>query len=148
MIVFRKDRAEIVLPPTSSVELALRKLKEIPTGGKTPLGAGLMESYRLIKRLQFKNPESRFLVLIITDGKANVSLTEMAVIEELQSICFMLKKETSVDFIIIDTEKKNSFIKMDLAFKLAQWLQARYFLMEELKSETILGVLPLQSSLL
>ena len=56
MLVFRKDKAEIVLPPTSSVEHASRRLKEIPTGGKTPLGSGLMEAYALIKRYRKKGP--------------------------------------------------------------------------------------------
>ena len=39
MIVFRKDHAEVVLEPTASVEHAARRLREIPVGGKTPLGA-------------------------------------------------------------------------------------------------------------
>jgi magnesium chelatase subunit D len=43
LIVFRKDRAEIVLPPTSSVEAASKRLKDVPVGGKTPQPAGLME---------------------------------------------------------------------------------------------------------
>jgi len=140
IIVFRKDRAETVLPPTSSVELAHKRLKEIPTGGKTPLGAGLMEAYRLISRLKLKQPEARFLVLLLTDGKANVSLSGRPVFEELQSICFMFKDFYSTDFIIIDTEKKDSFIKMDLAFRLAQWLQAKYHSIDSLKSESLLSI--------
>ena len=42
MIVFRKDRAELVLPPTASVEMAAKRLAVLPVGGKTPLAAGLM----------------------------------------------------------------------------------------------------------
>ncbi len=140
MIVFRKDRAETILQPTSSVELALKRLKEIPTGGKTPLGAGLLEAYRLTRRLQLKQPEARFLVLLITDGKANVSLSGKNTFEELRDICFLLKDIPSTDFILIDTEKKDNLIKMDLAFRLAQWLQARYFLIEKLKSETLFQI--------
>ncbi|WP_353685397.1 VWA domain-containing protein [Thermodesulfovibrio sp. 3462-1] len=140
MILFRKDRAETILPPTSSHELALKRLREIPTGGKTPLSAGLMEAYRLIRRMAIKEPESRFLILLITDGKANVSLTGKTVFDELRSICFMLSNLTSVDFIVIDTEKKNKFMKIDFAVKIAEWLQAKYFLIEELKSESLLGI--------
>ncbi|GAB6182390.1 vWA domain-containing protein [Thermodesulfovibrio hydrogeniphilus] len=136
MICFRKDKAEVVLP-TSSTELAIKKLKEIPTGGKTPLAAGLMEAYKLVKNLHFKHPEMRFLILLLTDGKANVSLTGKPPFEEIQSICFMLRDMPATDFIVIDTEKKNSFIKMDLAFKIAEWLNARYFLIDEIKSDTL-----------
>lgn len=140
MIVFRKNKAEIVLPVTSSVELAMKRLKEIPTGGKTPLSAGLLETYNLIKRLKLKEPEVRFLVFIITDGKANVSISGKPVFEELQTICLNFRNLPFVDFIVIDTEKKQSFIKMDLALNLAQLIGAKYFQMEELKSDTILSL--------
>lgn len=46
------------------------------------------------------------LIFIITDGKANVSLSDIPVFEELKSICFMLKDFPQSDFIVIDTEKK------------------------------------------
>ncbi|QER41769.1 VWA domain-containing protein [Thermodesulfobacterium sp. TA1] len=140
MIVFRKDRAETVLPPTSSHELALKRLKEIPTGGKTPLSAGLMETYNLIRRLKLKEPYSRFLIFLITDGKANVSLTGKSVFEELQSLCSLLSSISSADFIVIDTEKKNKFIRMDIAFKVAEWLNARYYLVEDLKADSLLAI--------
>lgn len=141
MIVFRKDRAETILPPTASHELALKRLKEIPTGGKTPLSAGLMEAYKLIRLLKIKEPENRFLVLLITDGKANVSLRGKNTLEELQRICFMLKDFQFVDFIIIDTENKKGFMKIDLALRIAQWLGGRYFLMEKIKSENLIGII-------
>ena len=141
MIVFRKDRAETILPPTASHELALKRLKEIPTGGKTPLSAGLMEAYKLIRLLKIKEPENRFLVLLITDGKANVSLRGKNTLEELQRICFMLKDFPFVDFIIIDTENKKGFMKIDLALRIAQWLGGRYFLMEKIKSENLIGII-------
>lgn len=141
MILFRKDRAETILPPTASHELALKRLKEIPTGGKTPLSAGLMEAYKLIRLLKIKEPENRFLVLLITDGKANVSLRGKNTLEELQRICFMLKDFPFVDFIIIDTENKKGFMKIDLALRIAQWLGGRYFLMEKIKSENLIGII-------
>jgi len=37
LIVFQKDRATLVLPPTNSVLLASRALTDIPVGGKTPM---------------------------------------------------------------------------------------------------------------
>lgn len=91
MIVFRKDRAETILPPTASHELALKRLKEIPTGGKTPLSAGLMEAYKLIRLLKIKEPENRFLVLLITDGKANVSLRGRILLRNFKEFVLCLK---------------------------------------------------------
>lgn len=145
MILFRKDKAETILPPTSSHELALKRLKEIPTGGKTPLSAALFETYKLIKRMSLKEPESRFLIILVTDGKANVPLVKKpakgaSVFEELQKICFTLKSMPGVDFVVVDTEKKNKFMKMDIAFKIAEWLSAKYFSVDELKSENLLEI--------
>lgn len=146
MIVFRKDKAEMLLPPTSSVQLALKRLKEIPTGGKTPLSAGLMEAYKLMKLTHFKYPENRLLILIITDGKPNVSLSDKPVLEELQSVCFMLKDFPLTDFIVIDTEKKDKFMKMDLAIKIAEWLQGIYHSIDSLKSESLLSIVKTHKS--
>src|SRR3712207_7938936 len=44
LVSFRGEGAQLLLPPTTSVELAAPRLKELPTGGRTPLGAGLEES--------------------------------------------------------------------------------------------------------
>ena len=41
MVTFRADSAEVVLPPTASVELARTRLAELPTGGVTPLAEGI-----------------------------------------------------------------------------------------------------------
>jgi magnesium chelatase subunit D len=80
------------------------------------------------------------LVFLITDGKANVSLTGKLVFEELQSLCNLLSGISSADFVVIDTEKKNKFIRMDIAFKIAEWLNARYYLVEDLKAENLLAI--------
>ncbi|MGV2436618.1 MAG UNVERIFIED_CONTAM: VWA domain-containing protein [Anaerolineae bacterium] len=52
LVVFHKDRAYLVLPPTNSVVLAKQALVDIPVGGKTPLSAGLLLSYETIKKEQ------------------------------------------------------------------------------------------------
>ena len=80
------------------------------------------------------------MVFLITDGKANVSLTGKPVFEELQSLCNLLSGTPSTDFVVIDTEKKNKFIKMDIAFKIAEWLNARYYLVEDLKADSLLAI--------
>jgi magnesium chelatase subunit D len=135
MLVFRKEKAEVVLPPTSSVEHASRRLKEIPTGGKTPLGSGLMEAYNLIKRHSKKAPETRFLLVIITDGRANHSLSGLPVREEIARISQLLSEIPGTDYIVVDTEDKNKFMKADLAVPLANHLNANYFTIDDLKAD-------------
>ncbi len=141
MIVFRKDRAEVILPPTSSVERASRKLREIPTGGKTPLTAGLLETFKLIKRVQMKSLETRFLVVLVTDGRANQSLTVAPVNEEIQKMASLLGELHSTDYVVIDTENKTNFIKTDLARDIAVMLEADYYGIDDLKAKHLTDII-------
>jgi magnesium chelatase subunit D len=140
MIVFRKDRAEVVLEPTASVEHAARRLKEIPVGGKTPLGAGLLEAYRLLQRVGRKRPETRFLILLITDGRANQSVTRMPPDEEIDHVAGLLRKQIGIDMIVVDTEEKGRFTTMDRAASIAALLGADYYTIEDLKADYLVDI--------
>jgi len=74
LIVFQKDRATLVLPPTNSVLLAQRALTDIPVGGKTPLSAGLQMAYEVLKREKILHPDVQPLLIVLTDGAGNVAL--------------------------------------------------------------------------
>ncbi|MDD3116435.1 MAG: VWA domain-containing protein [Victivallaceae bacterium] len=138
MIVFRQDCAELVLPPTSSVELASKRLSTLPVGGKTPLAAGLLETFRLIKRFGVRHPETRFLTVLITDGKGNQSITvDSDHREEEQELCKLLSAEPKCDFVVVDTESKDNFIKTDMAVRLAENLGAEYYTVEALRAELL-----------
>ena len=137
LIVFRRDRAEVVLPPTSSVELAARRLKELPVGGKTPLGAGLLAAYNLIKQVRLKYPETRFLVVLVSDGRANQGLSGLDVWEEIKKCSMLLREVREADCIVVDTEDKSGFLRTDLARRVASLLGARYFTMPDLRAEEL-----------
>ncbi len=142
LIIFRKSQAKIVLPPTSSIELAYKKLKELPTGGKTPLSLGFLEAYKLIKKFHLKYPEMRVILICLSDGKANVSLNpEVNPVEEAFKICMEIRKLQYVDTLVIDCEVKNNFLKMELPKELAYRLGGRYFLLEDLKAESLTDII-------
>jgi len=63
------EESEVVLPPTDSVTLAARHLKELPTGDRTPLPSGLEAATRLVSR----GDADASLVVVVTDGRANVA---------------------------------------------------------------------------
>jgi magnesium chelatase subunit D len=63
------DDAEVLLPPTDSVALAARHLKELPAGDRTPLPAGLDAAGRLLGR----GSADAGIVVVVTDGRANVA---------------------------------------------------------------------------
>ena len=141
MILFRKFNAEVVLPPTSSVELAYKKLKDLPTGGNTPLSAGLFSAYQLIKKYHLRFPQDRILLLLLTDGKANIPIRPREdPFKETQNICYEIKNLPYIDSVVIDTEVKSDFLKMDLAKDIAEWLSALYFPLEEIKSENLVNI--------
>jgi magnesium chelatase subunit D len=73
LIVFQKDRALTVLPPTNSVQLAQKALADIPVGGKTPLSAGLRLAYELFQQERLAHPATLPLLILLTDGAGNVS---------------------------------------------------------------------------
>ncbi|MDD2706724.1 MAG: VWA domain-containing protein [Verrucomicrobiae bacterium] len=139
MIVFRKDRAELVLPPTSSAELASRCLRQMPVGGRTPLSAGLLAAHDLVRRMGRREPGLRFLVALITDGRANHCLGGATPEKEVSKIAGLMRELPSTEFLVVDTENKAGLIRMGLAGRLAAQLAADYCRMEELESDRLLA---------
>jgi magnesium chelatase subunit D len=137
MIVFRKDHAEVVLQPTASVEHAARRLREIPVGGKTPLGAGLLEAYNLMARIGRKKSETRFLIVLITDGRSNQAISDMPPDEEISRISALLREQPGLDIIVVDTEEKGRFVTTDRAATVAALLNAEYYPIDDLKADTL-----------
>jgi len=147
LIVFRKDRAEVVLPPTSSVETAFRSLRDIPVGGKTPLTAGLLETWRLIRCTAARTPQTRFLVVLVTDGRANQGLSESPIQEEIQKMTALLQDLNFTDFIVVDTEEKGKFMSADQALHIASRLDADYYTIDNLKADHLTEIVQRKKSL-
>jgi magnesium chelatase subunit D len=70
LVTFRGSRATVVVPPTGSVELAARRLRDLPVGGRTPLAEGLEAARQLIRREAWRDPARRPILVVITDGRA------------------------------------------------------------------------------
>jgi magnesium chelatase subunit D len=68
-VAFAGDDAEVLLPPTDSVTLAARHLKDLPTGDRTPLPAGLRTAGDVLERAD----PAASVVVLVTDGRANVA---------------------------------------------------------------------------
>jgi magnesium chelatase subunit D len=69
LITFRGTSAEVVLPPTSSVDAAAARLASLPTGGRTPLAAGLARAAEVLRVERLRDPARRALVVLVTDGR-------------------------------------------------------------------------------
>jgi magnesium chelatase subunit D len=134
LVVFRGEKAELVLPPTNSVELAQRHLAQLPTGGRTPLAHGLKLGLETIKEYLWRDKQSLPLLVLVSDGKANVSLNEGNPVEEAKSIAREIKR-ANIRSIAMDTEQ--GFITFGLVKQICAELGGTYLRLEELKSGPI-----------
>jgi magnesium chelatase subunit D len=74
LLAFRGTEARLVLPFTASVEQAQRRLRSLPTGGKSPLALALARSREVFSQEARKHPGRTPMLVLLTDGKANISM--------------------------------------------------------------------------
>ncbi|MCL4505340.1 MAG: VWA domain-containing protein [Chloroflexi bacterium] len=134
LIVFQKNAATLILPPTSSVELAQKALSDIPVGGKTPLAAGLTLSYQVVTREKRLHPEVLPLLIILTDGAGNVSMGNLPPQVEAYRIANLIRDE-SIRSVVINME--HAAFDQGLARKLAENLDCACLSLRELHAETL-----------
>ena len=124
LITFRGARAEVTLPPTSSVEAAARRLTDLATGGRTPLAAGLARAARVLAAERLRDPRRRALLIVVTDGRATSGSAA-----DLTRAAAMLAGVASV---VVDCDA--SVIRLGLAERLAVLLGASLFRLDELEA--------------
>ncbi len=134
LIVFQKDRATLVLPPTNSVLLAQRALADIPVGGKTPLSAGLTMAYQVLKREKTLHPDVLPLMIVLTDGAGNVAVSGGSPQKETHRIAEQIAAE-KVRSVVINME--HQAFDQGLAQALADHLDSPCYTLGDLRSETL-----------
>ena len=123
IVVFRKDKAEVMLNITRSVDLAEKCLRNLPTGGKTPLAAGLYISYQILKTDKIKNPDSLQYLVVVSDGKANVPLKTNNPLQDAFELGEKIRNE-GIKTMVIDTE--DNYIEYGFAKDLAEKMDSDY----------------------
>jgi magnesium chelatase subunit D len=134
MISFQRDRAQIVLPPTSSVEQARSALLDMPVGGKTPLSAGLLLALQIIDKEKRQDEEIVPLMILLTDGAGNVSVTGMPPRDEALLVAAMFP-EKHYRAAVINTEHQS--LDRGLAQELAIKLEAPCYSLSDIKAESL-----------
>lgn len=152
MVAFRGKDGYVLLPPTSGVELAKKLLVNLPTGGKTPLAAGVMKALSLIKNEKRKDPTIVPMLVLISDGRSNISIVEgvdpMTEIEKLGTMA----QEEGIHSIVIDSEvtRQRKFIDFTFEFAkdIAEYFNAKYFRLDKLNEVTLGNVISMEKNLL
>jgi magnesium chelatase subunit D len=134
LVVFQKDRATLVLPPTNSIQLAQRALAEIPVGGKTPLSAGLFLAHQIVTKERIIHPDVMPLIILLTDGAGNVSMSNLPPQDESHRIANQIS-EDEIRSVVINME--HAAFDQGLAQSLAEHLDAPCYTLSELKAEAL-----------
>lgn len=104
LVAFSGRNARVVLRPTSSVDLAERRLERLNIGGTTPLTHGLMTALKLVKTERLRDPRVYPLIVLISDGRGNISLFGEEPLLEAQRAAAQIKQE-GIRAMVIDSTR-------------------------------------------
>ncbi|MGA5320577.1 putative cobaltochelatase [Streptomyces seoulensis] len=134
LVTFRGTAAEVALPPTSSVDAAAARLESLPTGGRTPLAAGLLKAHDVLRVERLRDPSRRALLVVVTDGRATGGPEPVA----LAGRAARLFGAESVASVVVDCE--SGPVRLGLAGRLAEELGGTAVTLEELRADAIAGL--------
>jgi magnesium chelatase subunit D len=134
LVTFRGFGAEVALPPTSSVDAAAARLESLPTGGRTPLAAGLLKAHEVLRVERLRDAARRPLVVVVTDGRATGGPQPVA----LASRAARLFAAEGVASVVVDCE--SGPVRLGLAGRLAADLGGEAVTLDELRADAIAGL--------
>lgn len=134
LVTFRGSAAEVALPPTSSVDAAAARLESLPTGGRTPLAAGLLRAHDVLRVERLRDAARRPLVVVVTDGRATGGPEPVA----LAGRAARLFAADSVASVVVDCEA--GAVRLGLAGQLAVELGGTAVTLDELRADSLAGL--------
>jgi magnesium chelatase subunit D len=135
LVTFAGEEATVALRPTGSVEVARARLGELPTGGRTPLAAGLRAALEVARTAVRTDPGRRPVLVLVTDGRATAPLPDPggAALAAAEQVA-----RAGVETLVVDAEDGD--IRLGLARNLADAMGASYVALPELAAETLARV--------
>ena len=134
MISFRGTNASLILPPTNSVDLARVHLQEMPTGGRTPLSAGLFKALEIIETERIKDRDVLPLLVLLSDGRGNVALGQDSPLDEAYTAAGIIGDD-KIPSVVVDTE--SGFIKLGMVQSVAEAMGAQYLKLDDLRADSL-----------
>lgn len=129
LITFRGAGARLLVPPTNSVEMAERHLRQLPTGGRTPLAAGLQLAHQVLTNHLQRDAALSPLLVLVTDGRANTGQPA-----QLRRAATSLSQK-EIATLVLDSEQ--GYVRLGKAREIAGWLGADYLPLDNLRAESI-----------
>ena len=159
LIPFQGDVADVLLPPTKSIAMAKKRLETMPCGGGSPLAHAIQTAMLTGLNAQKSGDVGKVVVVLISDGRANVPLC-ISMGEEFDPEADpdakddkpsrnYLKEETIIlakkmgalpgfNLLCIDTE--NKFISTGMAKDIANAAMGKYHQIAKADGNAIAGV--------
>jgi magnesium chelatase subunit D len=131
LVTFRGTGAELVLPPTSSVEAGAARLEKLPTGGRTPLAAGLLKAREVLRVERLRDAARRPLLVVVTDGRATGGPEPVA----LASRAARLLAAEGTASVVVDCE--SGPVRLGLAGALGGDLRGTAVTLDELRADSV-----------
>ncbi len=135
LVTFRGRDAEVALPPTSSVDAAAARLEQLPTGGRTPLSAGLLKAHDVLRVERLRDPSRRPLLVVVTDGRATGRGADPVA---LAARAARLHAADGTASVVVDCE--TGPVRLGLAVSLARELGGTAVSLDELRADSIAGL--------
>ncbi|MFE0604905.1 putative cobaltochelatase [Streptomyces sp. NPDC058892] len=138
LVTFRGAAAELALPPTSSVDAAAARLEKLPTGGRTPLGPGLLKAHEVLRIERLRDPSRRPLLVVVTDGRATSAGSAGGDPRELTARSARLLAADGVASVVVDCE--SGPVRLGLAGALAAELGGPAVTLDGLRADSLAGL--------
>ncbi len=130
------DKASVLLPPTSSVEMAVKCLKDLPMAGRTPLSDGLLKGLQVLRTELWKNKHIVPIMVLVSDGRGNVPL-DRDVKREAVSLAREIKRQ-GISLVVIDTD--DQFLDLGYNREIADAGGGDYYRLDELDYREVIDV--------
>jgi len=138
LVVFQGDKAITALPFTHSIEMAQRYLRDLPTGGKTPLPHGLAKAMEMITKERAKYPKDAFLLVLISDGKANVSMSGKPAMAEVKELAAQIGA-LGINSLVLNTERFAPCLDLGGLPEISQLMRASHYTIDQLRARDLVA---------
>ena len=128
LITFRGADAELVVPPTGSHHVGAARMRNLVTGGRTPLALGLALAVRVLGIERLRDPRRRPLVVLVTDGRTTSGPDPAQVTPALRGVAT----------VVVDCE--SGPVRLGLAARLAGLLDGQHLRLEDVSADALRGV--------